>query len=413
MSFDQSNHFENSSSINLNSKNEKSSNSGETLCNEKKQTITVEQTYEDIKYIMDFVLIEDYEPRHINSEHIILFQLSKNEKDIIDSGKVVNLLKKEGERKNKERRLKLLSDSRSQLLSFESSFHTLFHQTISAYSEFSLISQACRSRLKFSPVIQRHLPKPLIKILESASTQSLYPSSPSHFPNPLSSLRLGYQSLQETSFKLLSLSIITQKSFCVIDLRKTKLGLCPHFWISTLLRSSPNLLELYLDDNNLKDEGALYLCRDVLQNKSLEILSFSKNNITKKGVKGICDLLISHPNLKMLCLVENEFGEISESTFSPSPKSSLHEKPILPYVRLFLRPSIKLDEEKFEAIESLSNLIKFSSSLTTLELLRCGIGKEGKKRIEKAISETIKKRNKKGEGRETLQVCWSEGWAEY
>lgn len=124
------------------------------------------------------------------------------------------------------------------------------------------------------------------------------------------------------------------------------------------LLSKENLKGLYLNVNNLGDEGCKYLAVALKNNKHLEDLALSSNNIGVVGISSLCKVLESHQEIKTL-----DFG------YSPSTK-------VL---------GAKANYIGDEGIDAICDLIKKNKSLRVLNLLKTNITELGLEKLLEAL----------------------------
>ncbi|XP_051200681.1 RAN GTPase-activating protein 2-like [Lolium perenne] len=104
-----------------------------------------------------------------------------------------------------------------------------------------------------------------------------------------------------------------------LDIRDNLFGVEAGVALSKTLPKLHDLVELYLSDLNLENEGTLAIT-DVLKQSApqLEILEMAGNEITAEAAKGLAECLIAMQSLKKLTLAENELKDSGAVTIAQS-----------------------------------------------------------------------------------------------
>ncbi|XP_065909703.1 NLR family CARD domain-containing protein 3-like [Dysidea avara] len=79
--------------------------------------------------------------------------------------------------------------------------------------------------------------------------------------------------------------------------------------ISEAISINVTLTEFYMDFNDLHDDDAVVLSRDVSKTKSMTILNIGSNKISAVGAKAIANRLAHNMSLKEPCMDYNAIGK--------------------------------------------------------------------------------------------------------
>ncbi|KAI4965782.1 hypothetical protein ZWY2020_050912 [Hordeum vulgare] len=104
-----------------------------------------------------------------------------------------------------------------------------------------------------------------------------------------------------------------------LDIRDNLFGVEAGVALSKTLPKLGGLVELYLSDLNLENEGTIAIVNVVKQSApQLEVLEMAGNEITAKAAKAVAECLTAMQSLKKLTLAENELKDAGAVTIAKS-----------------------------------------------------------------------------------------------
>eukprot|EP01125_Pyxidicula_operculata_P016066 TRINITY_DN549_c0_g1_i4.p1 TRINITY_DN549_c0_g1~~TRINITY_DN549_c0_g1_i4.p1 ORF type:complete len:262 (+),score=28.54 TRINITY_DN549_c0_g1_i4:410-1195(+) len=168
--------------------------------------------------------------------------------------------------------------------------------------------------------------------------------------------------LQNEGMKILSEALKSMKSLTTLKLTKIKLSSIGLLYLGEALKSDDfNPQVMFLNDNEIDDEGVKYLSEG-LRNKSFTKLYLFKNNISDKGCEYLSAEGVISSDLLVLSLDSNQISGLGVAT--------LCEKLNIPKVEevYFYNNRIELD-----GIYAISKALPNWKNLTLLNLSDCGI----------------------------------------
>ena len=138
------------------------------------------------------------------------------------------------------------------------------------------------------------------------------------YANHLNDFQLSSNRLTENGINYLFTSLTINKSLMQniskLNLSKNRIGSNgTEYLVNYLKNDKCNIIELNLEDNNLKDGNIIKICDAIYKNKKLNImyLNFGKNLISDNSIESLSNLLSNSENLKVLILRYNNLGNNS------------------------------------------------------------------------------------------------------
>ena len=138
------------------------------------------------------------------------------------------------------------------------------------------------------------------------------------YANHLNDFQLSSNRLTENGINYLFTSLTINKSLMQniskLNLSKNRIGSNgTEYLVNYLKNDKCNIIELNLEDNNLKDGNIIKICDAIYKNRKLNImyLNFGKNLISDNSIESLSNLLSNSENLKVLILRYNNLGNNS------------------------------------------------------------------------------------------------------
>ncbi|CAF2751545.1 unnamed protein product [Rotaria sp. Silwood2] len=185
-------------------------------------------------------------------------------------------------------------------------------------------------------------------------------------------LNLSGQQLNDQDMEIVIKQGMIDKQCTILDLMSTKITQRGVSILANALRDNKCLEELNISHNNISDSGIRYLS-STINSSVLKQLDLAENDISDEGAKYLAEMLETNTHLLGLLLSENQIGDDGVNMFA---NSLTHGNTSLEFLNLSANTDIS-----DESIDSLVNMMEHNRSLKKIDLRHNNLSKDGEARL--------------------------------